>query len=131
MKKKLTLNHSLLISSLFDFSYNSPEYCIAFHALAAAGLTITTCNPAYTVEETQHQLRDSGARAVFTVKEYLPKVKEICEALTPHCRHVWLMDQDATQADIAGQSCCSKVYFVLKVKLLLYGELRGSISCKG
>ena len=75
---------------MYHFSHNLPEYCIAFHALARAGLTVTTCNPVYTVEETQHQLKDSNAKAVITVEDYLDKVKQITAGLN-NCKNIWVM----------------------------------------
>lgn len=46
---------------------NLPEYCVAFHAIAWAGGTITTINPTYTAPEVAHQLRDAGAVLLITV----------------------------------------------------------------
>src|SRR5919106_3306876 len=47
-------------------SPNSPEYAIAFHAIAAAGAVCTTLNPLYTVDELAFQLEHSGARLLIT-----------------------------------------------------------------
>jgi acyl-CoA synthetase (AMP-forming)/AMP-acid ligase II len=55
---------------------NLVEYPVAFHGAASAGLAVTTLNPAYTAEEISYQLRDSGARLVFTVAALLDKVRE-------------------------------------------------------
>ena len=55
-------------------SPNLPEYPVAFHGAASAGLVITTLNPLYTAEEISFQLRDSGARLVFTVAPLLEKL---------------------------------------------------------
>ena len=44
---------------------NSPDFAVAFHAIAYAGATVTTLNPSYTAHEVQHQLADSGARLLF------------------------------------------------------------------
>ena len=52
-------------------SPNVPEYAIAFHGAAYAGLVVTTLNPTYTAEEIAYQLEDSGARAVVTVPLFL------------------------------------------------------------
>jgi acyl-CoA synthetase (AMP-forming)/AMP-acid ligase II len=43
------------------YAANSPEYAIAFLAVAQLGGTVTTVNPLYTVGELGHQLEDSGA----------------------------------------------------------------------
>ena len=45
---------------------NSPEFAVAFIAASALGATVTTSNPAYTVPELTHQLRDSGAAVLVT-----------------------------------------------------------------
>ncbi|MFT5065998.1 MAG: acyl-CoA synthetase (AMP-forming)/AMP-acid ligase II, partial [Reinekea sp.] len=50
---------------------NSPEFCVVFHAVALAGGTITTINPAYTENEINHQLNDSGAEMLITVPAFL------------------------------------------------------------
>jgi len=42
------------------------EYPVVFHAVIAAGGTVTTINPMYSRSEVMHQLRDSGARMLFT-----------------------------------------------------------------
>lgn len=49
---------------------NLPEYAAVFHGVAAVGGTNTTINPTYTVEETEHQLRDSATRFVVTTAAF-------------------------------------------------------------
>lgn len=49
---------------------NMPEYCVIFHAVAMAGGTITTLNPAYTGPEVAHQMRDAGADVLLVVAEF-------------------------------------------------------------
>lgn len=46
---------------------NVPEYAVVFHAVAMAGGTVTTVNPAYTETEVHCQLEDSGAAVVVTI----------------------------------------------------------------
>jgi 4-coumarate--CoA ligase len=43
-----------------------------------AGGVLSPANPAYTVAELSHQLRDSGARLVATQIDFLDKVKDAC-----------------------------------------------------
>lgn len=50
---------------------NMPEFILAFHAVAWAGGTVTTVNPSYTAEETNHQLANAGARMLITVPALL------------------------------------------------------------
>jgi acyl-CoA synthetase (AMP-forming)/AMP-acid ligase II len=52
---------------------NSPEYAIAFHAIAALGAAVTTINPTYTAEEIDFQLEHCGARALIGAPEMLER----------------------------------------------------------
>jgi len=45
-----------------------PEYAVLFLAIGMAGGVATTFSPLYTVAELTHQLRDSGAQLVFTLR---------------------------------------------------------------
>jgi acyl-CoA synthetase (AMP-forming)/AMP-acid ligase II len=53
---------------------NSPEFIVAFNALASLGAVVTTSNPAYSPTELTHQLKDSGAEFVLTMEPLLPVV---------------------------------------------------------
>jgi acyl-CoA synthetase (AMP-forming)/AMP-acid ligase II len=55
------------------YAPNSPEYAVAFHAVATVGGVNTTANPTLTVEELTSQLSDSGARLLVTAPELLEK----------------------------------------------------------
>lgn len=46
---------------------NIPEYCVAFHAIAWAGGTVTTINPTYTAHEVNHQLKNANADVLITI----------------------------------------------------------------
>jgi 4-coumarate--CoA ligase len=50
---------------------------ITFGTLWAGGI-LSPANPAYTVAELTHQMRDSGARLIATQVEFLDKVKAAC-----------------------------------------------------
>ena len=66
---------------------NSPEFIIAFTALASMGAIITTSNPQYTPQELAHQLKDSGATFVLTMPLLKPVVIAAMAAvgnLSPH-----------------------------------------------
>ncbi|MBT8199895.1 MAG: 4-coumarate--CoA ligase family protein [Acidimicrobiia bacterium] len=52
---------------------NVPEYVVMFHGSIKAGMTVTTVNPTYTVNEIVHQLNDAGARILFTVSSFMPQ----------------------------------------------------------
>jgi len=55
------------------FAPNCPEYAVAFHAVATVGGVNTTANPQLTAEEFAAQLRDSRARLLVTVPEFVEK----------------------------------------------------------
>jgi len=53
------------------FSPNVPEYAVAFHAVASLGGISTTANPLYTADELTFQLKDSGAKFLLTIPQFL------------------------------------------------------------
>ena len=55
---------------------NLPEYAIAFHGAAVAGVAISTINPTYTAEEVRFQLRDSGAKLLITIGMFVDTAKD-------------------------------------------------------
>ncbi len=52
---------------------NVPAFATVFHGILRAGAVATTVNALYTAEEIANQLRDSGARMLFTVSPLLPQ----------------------------------------------------------
>ncbi|MBX9929250.1 MAG: 4-coumarate--CoA ligase family protein [Gemmatimonadaceae bacterium] len=54
-------------STVCSYAPNTPEYAAIFFGVARIGATNTTANPLYTAEELAKQLKDSGARLIFTV----------------------------------------------------------------
>jgi acyl-CoA synthetase (AMP-forming)/AMP-acid ligase II len=63
------------------YSPNCPEYAIAFHAVASLGGVNTTINPIYTAGEVTHQLKDAGAKYMFTVPQLMDKALEAARAV--------------------------------------------------
>jgi acyl-CoA synthetase (AMP-forming)/AMP-acid ligase II len=59
-------------------SPNLPEYAVAFHGAAAAGLVVSTINPLCSAEEVSQQLRESGARLLVTTPALWEKAREAC-----------------------------------------------------
>src|SRR3954451_19292673 len=49
---------------------NIPEWVVLEHAVALAGMTLVTVNPAYRAEELAHVLGHSGASGIFLVDEW-------------------------------------------------------------
>ena len=58
------------------YSPNIPEYAFAFFGVAQAGGVSTTINPTYTAEELCRQLRDSAAKYLVTIPQFLDVARE-------------------------------------------------------
>src|SRR5437016_2969447 len=56
---------------------NMPQYPIAFYGALRAGAVVVPTNPLYTEREMQHQLADSGARAIVMLDMFYPVVRAI------------------------------------------------------
>ncbi|MGH2505955.1 MAG: long-chain-fatty-acid--CoA ligase [Ktedonobacteraceae bacterium] len=56
---------------------NIPQYPIAFYGAMKAGAVVVPTNPLYTAREMQHQLADSGARALIMLDMFYPVVRTI------------------------------------------------------
>ncbi|WTW92126.1 AMP-binding protein [Streptomycetaceae bacterium NBC_01309] len=57
------------------FAPNSPVYPMVFFGILTAGAAATTANALYTADELAHQLRDSGARVLFTAPGNLDRAR--------------------------------------------------------
>ena len=78
------------------FAPNLPEWPVAALGTMIAGGTVTGVNPMYGARELEHQLRDSGARFVFTVPPFLDTVREA--AANAGCETIILLGDDAEGA---------------------------------
>mgnify|MGYP000349498737 FL=1 len=67
---------------------NVPQYPIAVAAVLRAGFVVVNVNPLYTPRELEHQLRDSGAKAIVIVENFAATLEK-CIAATP-VQHVVL-----------------------------------------
>ena len=67
---------------------NIPQYPIAVAAVLRAGFVVVNVNPLYTPRELEHQLRDSGAKAIVIIENFAHTLQQ-CLAQTP-VRHVVL-----------------------------------------
>ena len=75
------------------FMPNHPEYFFAFHGAASIGAIVTTLNPVYTSSEIAHQMSDSGAVFIVTVRALLDKVDGAVARGVP-LRRVLVVDAD-------------------------------------
>jgi len=67
---------------------NVPQYPVAVAAILRAGYVVVNVNPLYTPRELEHQLKDSGAKAIVIIENFA-KTLEQCIAHTP-VQHVVL-----------------------------------------
>ena len=49
---------------------NVPQYPVAVAAILRAGLVLVNINPLYTPRELEHQLKDSGAKAIVILENF-------------------------------------------------------------
>ena len=67
---------------------NVPQYPIAVAAILRAGYVVVNVNPLYTPRELQHQLSDSGAKAIVIIENFAATLQQ-CLEQTP-VRHIVL-----------------------------------------
>lgn len=67
---------------------NVPQYPIAVAAILRAGYVVVNVNPLYTPRELEHQLKDSGAKAIVIIENFATTLEQ-CVANTP-IQHVVL-----------------------------------------
>jgi long-chain acyl-CoA synthetase len=58
---------------------NIVQYPVALAAVLRAGLVVVNVNPLYTARELEHQLKDSGAKAIFILENFAHTFEEIRE----------------------------------------------------
>ena len=61
---------------------NVPQYPVAVAAVLRAGLVVVNVNPLYTARELEHQLKDSGAKAIVIIENFAATLEK-CIAQTP------------------------------------------------
>lgn len=56
---------------------NILQYPVALIGVLRAGYTVVNVNPLYTPRELEHQLKDSGARAIFVIENFAGTVEKV------------------------------------------------------
>lgn len=67
---------------------NVPQYPVTVAAILRAGFVVVNVNPLYTPRELEHQLKDSGAKAIVIIENFANTLEQ-CIAATP-VKHVVL-----------------------------------------
>lgn len=87
---------------------NTPQYPITVAAILRAGLVVVNVNPLYTPRELEHQLKDSGSKAIVIIENFGATL-QACIAATP-VKHVVL----AAMGDRLGALKGALVNFVVR-----------------
>lgn len=106
---------------------NVPQYPVAVAAILRAGFVVVNVNPLYTPRELEHQLKDSGSKAIVIIENFANTLQQ-CIAHTP-VKHVVL----ASMGDMLGGLKGALVnYVVRKVKKMVPAyDLPGAVRFKG
>jgi long-chain acyl-CoA synthetase len=56
---------------------NVPQYPVAIAAILRAGFVVVNVNPLYTPRELEHQLEDSGAKAIIIVENFATTLQQV------------------------------------------------------
>jgi long-chain acyl-CoA synthetase len=102
---------------------NCPQYPIAVAAILRAGLILVNVNPLYTPRELEHQLKDSGAKAIIIMENFGTTLQQ-CIAATP-IKHIVL----ASMGDRLGGLKGALVNYVVRnvKKLVPHFSLPGAV----
>ena len=102
---------------------NVPQYPVAVAAVLRAGLVVVNVNPLYTPRELEHQLKDSGAKAIVIIENFAHTLQS-CLAHTP-VEHVVL----ASMGDRLGFLKGAVVNYVVRnvKKLVPLFQLPGAV----
>jgi len=105
---------------------NVPQYPVAVAAILRAGFVVVNVNPLYTPRELEHQLKDSGSKAIVIIENFANTLQQ-CIANTP-VKHVVL----AAMGDMLGGVKGALVnYVVRKVKKMVPAySLPGAVKFK-
>nr|HET7858545.1 long-chain-fatty-acid--CoA ligase [Caldimonas sp.] len=60
---------------------NVPQYPVAIAAILRAGLVVVNVNPLYTPRELEHQLKDSGAKAIVILENFANVLQQVMAAV--------------------------------------------------
>jgi len=58
---------------------NVLQYPVALFGILRAGMTVVNVNPLYTARELEHQLKDSGARAIVVIENFAQTLQQVVE----------------------------------------------------
>ncbi|MBK7614938.1 MAG: long-chain-fatty-acid--CoA ligase [Vitreoscilla sp.] len=59
---------------------NLPQYMVAIAAILRAGCVVVNVNPLYTARELEHQLKDSGAKAIIVLENFAHTLEVVIDS---------------------------------------------------
>ncbi|NLD69905.1 MAG: long-chain-fatty-acid--CoA ligase [Limnobacter sp.] len=87
---------------------NVLQYPVALAAVLRAGMVVVNVNPLYTARELEHQMKDSGAKAIVILENFAHTLQQVIDRT--ELRHVVL----ASMGDLLGTPKGSIVNFVVR-----------------
>jgi len=87
---------------------NVLQYPVAMAAILRAGMVVVNVNPLYTARELEHQLKDSGAKAIFILENFATTLQKVIEAT--QVEHVIV----ASMGDLLGFAKGTLVNFAVR-----------------
>jgi long-chain acyl-CoA synthetase len=60
---------------------NVPQYPVAVAGILRAGMVVVNVNPLYTPRELEHQLKDSGAKAIVILENFAGTLQQVIDAV--------------------------------------------------
>ncbi|QJQ06929.1 long-chain-fatty-acid--CoA ligase [Undibacterium piscinae] len=105
---------------------NILQYPVVIAAVLRAGFTVVNVNPLYTPRELEHQLKDSGAEAVFILENFATTLQQI--VAKTNVKHIVV----ASMGDLLGTIKGTLVNFVVRnmKKMVPAFSLPSAISFK-
>lgn len=103
---------------------NILQYPVAVFGILRAGLTVVNCNPLYTPRELEHQLKDSGAKAILIIENFAKTLEDVISKT--EIKHV----MTTQMGDMLGFPKSCLVNFVVKhrKKMVPAWNLPGSVT---
>ncbi len=99
------------------------QYPVAVAAVLRAGYVVVNVNPLYTPRELEHQLKDSGAKAIIIIENFASVLQQVVRNVPT--KHIIL----ASMGDMLGLKGLLVNYVVRKVKKMVPAfELPGAIK---
>ena len=98
------------------------QYPVAVAAVLRAGYVVVNVNPLYTPRELEHQLKDSGAKAIIIIENFASVLQQVIQNVPT--KHIVL----AAMGDMLGLKGLIVNYVVRKVKKMVPAfELPGAV----